>query len=117
MQLSLRLGNASDLAWAQQIVTERHYLRQPVHPQARPMVYVVEALGVRLGLCIVGIPHATLNRRWWGYEGQPTQWQVADLSRVWLSPDLQAGGALCMPGGVPGFTDRKGVFRPTTATW
>lgn len=117
MQLTIRLGDKSDLEWAQKVVTEFHYLRQPVHPQARPMVYVVELYGVRLGLCMVGIPHATLNKRWWGYKGQPTQWQVADLSRVWLSPEVQAGGALCWSPIVPGYTDRKGIFRPTTATW
>ncbi len=122
MQLTLRLGDKSDLDWAQKTVTEFHYLRQPVHPQARPMAYIVwgetgSGQPKRLGLCMVGIPHATLNKRWWGYEGQPTQWQVADLSRVWLSPAIQQGGAWCTPDIVPGFTDRKGVFRPTTATW
>ena len=114
MQLNVKLGDSADLIWAQKTVTEFHYLRQPVHPQARPMAYILELYGVRLGLCMVGIPHATLNRRWWG---QPTQWQVADFSRIWLSPEVQAGGALCQPGIVPGYTDRKGIFRPTTATW
>lgn len=117
MLLNVRLGNNSDLAWAQRTVTESHYLHQPVHPQARPMAYIVEMNGDPLGLCMVGIPHATLNKRWWGYEGQPTQWQVADLSRIWLSPRIQYGGDLCREDVVPGFTDRKGIFRPTTATW
>lgn len=117
MRLVIKLGDAADLAWAQKTVTEFHYLRQPVHPQARPMAYVVEMHDVRLGLCIVGIPHATKNRQWWGYPGQPTQWQVADLSRIWLSSEIQQGGALCHPGIVPGFSDRRGIFRPTTATW
>lgn len=122
MQLTLKLGDASDLAWAQKTVTECHYLRQPVHPQARPMAYVLwgetpQGVTGRLGLCIVGIPHATRNKRWWGYKGQPSQWQVVDLSRVWLAPAIQQGGDWCKPGIVPGFTDRKGLFRPTTATW
>ena len=42
MKLTIRLGDKSDLEWAQETVTNYHYLRQPVHPQARPMVYVVQ---------------------------------------------------------------------------
>lgn len=122
MRLEVKLGGAIDLTWAQKTVTHFHYLRQPVHPQARPMTYVVwgksdSGNALRLGLVIVGIPHATKNRRWWGYTDLPTQWQVVDLSRIWLDPVLQQGGAWCRPGMVPGFVDRKGVFRPTTATW
>lgn len=115
--LTISLGNKTDLRWAQQVVTEHHYLHQPVHNQARPMVYVLKHDGRRLGLIMVGLPHATRNRGWWGYEGLPTQWQVVDLCRIWLSPEIQAGGALAQLGIVPGFTDRKGVFRPTVATW
>lgn len=123
LRLEVTLGNANDLMWAQQTVTYFHYLRQPVHPQARPMVYVLwgrRSYGgnaLRLGLCIVGIPHATRNRRWWGYDDQPTQWQVVDLSRIWLDPAIQQGGTWCYPEMVPGFVDRKGNFRPTVATW
>lgn len=116
-ELLVTLGNKTDLRWAQNVVTEHHYLHQPVHNQARPMVYLLSLHGEVLGLIMVGLPHATRNRGWWGYDGLPTQWQVVDLCRIWIAPDLQAGGRLARPGYVPGFTDRKGIFRPTVATW
>ena len=115
--LTLSLGDAADLAWAQRTVTERHYLRAPVDPRARPMVYVIRRDDWRVGLVVLGIPHATRCTGWWGYPDLPTQWQVVDLSRIWIDPDLQAGGFWCEPGSVPGYTDRHGVFRPTVATW
>ena len=40
--LTIRLGGKADLAWAQRVVTEHHYLRQPVDARARPMVYVID---------------------------------------------------------------------------
>ncbi len=115
--LTIRLGGKADLVWAQETVSKHHYLQCPVHPQARPMVYVVELNGERVGLCMAGLPHATQNRKWWGYAHQPTQWQVVDLSRLWLSPKLQYRGEWCQPEIVPGYTDRRGSFRPTTMTW
>ncbi len=73
--------------------------------------------GTPAGLVMLGIPHATRCRGWWGYEGLPTQWQVVDVCRIYLDPDFQRGGCMCRPGTVPGFVDRHGVFRPTVATW
>ena len=115
--LTIRRGQRADLTWAQATVTERHYLHQPVDPRARPMVYVVEAQGERAGLVMLGIPHATRCRGWWGYPGLPTQWQVVDLCRIWLDPRVQAGGEWCQPGQMPGYTDRRGQWRPTVASW
>lgn len=115
--LSLRLGDKADLDWGQAVVTDNHYLHAPVHRKSRPMIYVAEYAGERIGLCIVGLPHATKKRGWWGYEGYPTQWQVVDMSRIWLSPDVQRGGDLCRPDIVPGFVDRKGIWWPAVATW
>lgn len=125
MMLTITLGDRRDLDWAQRVVTEHHYLHQPVDPRARPMVYV---LGMRypgdaaddidrVGLVMLGIPHATRCGGWWGYDGLPTQWQVVDLCRIWLDPAVQAGGWLCDPRFVPGYTDRRGTWRPTVATW
>ena len=72
-KLRLDLGNSDDMIWAQRIVTQYHYLRQPVDPRARPMVYIVrhddDTLQRPLGLIMLGIPHATRCRRWWGYPG------------------------------------------------
>ena len=115
--LTITLGSADDLRWAQDTVTEHHYLRQPVDPRARPMVYVIRHDGWRVGLVMLGIPHATRCGGWWGYPGLPTQWQVVDICRIWLDPAIQRGGHLCHPGSVPGFTDRRGQWRPAVATW
>lgn len=115
--LTLELGAAEDLAWAQATVAQHHYLRRPVDPRARPMAYIVRHAGRRMGAMILGIPHATKCRGWWGYEGLPTQWQVVDIARIWLSPELQAGGDQCRPGTVPGYVDRHGAWRSTVATW
>lgn len=117
-ELTLSLGTPADLEWAQQVVVSSHYLHSRVHRQARPAAYVIRnAAGLRCGLIIVGLPHATRNRGWWGYPGLPTQWQVVDLSRIWLDARLQQGGEWCCAGIAPGFVDRKGNWRPATATW
>jgi hypothetical protein len=127
--LTLTLGGAADLAWAQTTVTRYHYLHRPVDPRARPMVYVIRDTsmaapgcpdGMPAGLVMLGIPHATKCRGWWGYAGLPTQWQCVDLCRVWVHPYYQPGehGMYTRsPGTVPGFVDRRGQFRPTVATW
>lgn len=117
--LSLQLGDVHELAWAQRTVAEHHYLHAPVDPRARPMCYVIRHYGLnrRLGCIILGIPHATRCRGWWGYPGLPTQWQTVDLNRIWLDPLLQAGGICCQSGGVPGFFDRQGEWRPAVASW
>lgn len=115
--LTIHLGDAADLAWAQRTVAERHYLRQPVTVKARPMAYIIRHDDFRVGLIIISHPHAPLCRGWWGYPGLPTQWQVVDLCRIWLDPDIQRGGFWAVPGEVPGHIDRCGDFRPTVATW
>lgn len=115
--LTITLGDAADLAWAQGVARVHHYLHQPVDPRARPMVYVIRHDEQRLGMVMAGIPHATRNRGWWGYPGLITQWQVIDLCRIWLDPTIQHGGPYAAPEYVPGFYDRSGVFRPTVASW
>jgi hypothetical protein len=106
------------MVWAQATVRVKHYLQQPVDPRARPMVYLIEWKQMRVGLIMLGIPHATRCGGWWGYRGNlPTQWQVVDLCRIWIDPDFQRGGCMCHAANVPGYVDRRGTFRPTTATW
>lgn len=112
--LTIRLGSRADLEWAQATVEKHHYLHQRVDNRARPMVYVI---GDYLGLIMAGIPHATKNRGWWGYPGLITQWQVVDLCRIWLDPSVQPDGWRAKPDRVPGFVDRKGVWRPAVASW
>lgn len=116
--LTINLDTSKDaVSWANRICETHHYLKKRPHPRQRPMIYTIKDRGERVGLVVVGIPHATKNRRWWGYEGLPTQWQVVDLCRIWVCPKYQRGGELAKPNAVPGFHDRKGVFRPTVASW
>lgn len=116
--LTIALGAAADVAWAQRTVLQHHYLHARVHPQARPWAYIIRAgSGERVGLVMLALPHATRCRHWWGYEGLPTQWQVVDLCRIWLDARLQHGGEWCRAGVVPGFVDRRSIWRPATATW
>lgn len=117
MKLTLELGTADDLAWAQQVVSERHYLRAKVHRWARPMVYPLRLFGERVGLVMAGIPHATRTRGWWGYPDLPTQWQVVDLNRIWLDPRLQKGGEWCSPELLPGFIGWRGRWWPSVTSW
>lgn len=118
-RLHITLGDAVDLEWAQRVVTEQHYLKSPVDPRARAMCYRIWHRGHqhRLGTIILGCPHATRCSGWWGYPGLPTQWQVVDLCRIWVDPELQVGGRFCQAGEVPGFTDRQGRWRPAVASW
>lgn len=115
--IDIRLGNKKELTWALAWVKEHHYLHQPVAYKARPMVYLARIETEIVGLVMVASPHATKNRGWWGYPGELTQWQVVDLARIWASPKVQAGGEWCRPALVPGFMDRKGIFRGTFTTW
>lgn len=116
-RLIISLGDAAELALSQIKVRLYHYLHAPVDPRARPMSYIIRHNGDALGVIMLGIPHATRCKKWWGYPGLPTQWQVIDLCRIWIDPLLQRGGDLCHPGIVPGFMDRHSIFRPTVASW
>jgi hypothetical protein len=77
------------LAWAQALVTERHYLHKPVHPMAYPFAYMVRVDGRPAGCLIYAVPHFTRLRGLFGYPGLPDKWQVLVLSRMWLDPSIQ----------------------------
>lgn len=115
--LALTLGNKADLDWAQKTVVENHYLHKPVHWQARPMAYVLRLKEERVGLITAALPHATCNGGWWGFPGLPTQWQVVDLSRIWLDPRIQRKGEWCKPELVPHFERWPGHWYPCVASW
>lgn len=116
-QLVIDLARPGDEAWAKGMVLEQHYRHKLPSAQGRPMTYIVWLEDERVGLVMVGAPHANLNRKWWGYPGQPTQWQVADLSRIWLSPRIQKGGDLCRPDLIPGFIGWRGKWWPAAGSW
>jgi hypothetical protein len=44
------------------------------------------------------------------------RWEVLNLARVWLAPTVQVGGQWHRPSILPGFTDRRGLWRSTLAS-
>lgn len=120
--------------WAQTLVTRHHYLHRPVDPRSTPEMFAVvlphvktgDVLGLPrggVGVLIVGRPEATRCGTWYGSVEDAasgrcdcTRWQVLNLARVWLCPDVQPGGKLHSPDHLPGFTDRKKLFRSTLGT-
>jgi hypothetical protein len=126
----LRLKPAIDAEsreWAAQMVIENHYLHTRPDPRTRPLCYLVEINDVYpVGCLWFGRPESTRC-----YVGGLTygsladvqagraahdRWEVLNLSRVWFSADVQAGGRLHDPKYLPGFVDRRGVFRSTLAS-
>lgn len=126
LELTLALDD-DELKWAKSMIEKHHYLKSWPHNQSRPHTYTVKYVDgsnplsrscvERVGVVVVGGLHITRCKGWWGYEGLPSQWQVLNLSRIWLAPSLQKGGRLCHSEYIPGFVDRKGIWRPSAATW
>jgi hypothetical protein len=80
-----------------------------------------------VGWLIVGRPEATRC-----YDGALTygslkdrrdgrchfdRWEMLNLARVWLHPNVQIGGIFYRPDLLPGYTDRRGVWRSTVASY
>jgi len=114
--------------WAQQQVAAHHYLRKRVDPRSRPFVYTVHVQDrtYPVGCLIFGRPEATRC-----YDGNLTygsqadvvsgraqydRWAVLNLARVWLDPCVQPGGACYRQDALPGYVDRRGVWRSTLAS-
>ena len=130
--LALTVADRPAFDWLQQAVAAHHYLHKPVDPRSRPMAYVLvsrigRTAGEPVGGMIFGRPEATrCYRGGLRYGSQADvgagraafdRWEVLNLARVWLDPRVQAGGELCRPELVPGFTDRRGAWRPSLASW
>jgi len=128
--VTLHLADDRALARAQATVTAQHYLHTPVDSRCSPLAYdiVLEAGGseYRVGVLIFGRPEATRC-----YDGKLTygslndvlsgraqydRWCVLNLARVWLHPRFQRGGDLYGWVDIPGYTDRRGVWRSTLAS-
>lgn len=110
---------------AQWMVEQHHYLHRWPDPRTSVEVYAVERpwLGSTVGYLVFGRPEATRCADWYGGVDdvragrcEVTRWQVLNLSRVWLDPDYQAGGIYHQRHMLPGFIDRRGVFRSTLAS-
>lgn len=112
------------LEWAQGIVTLWHYLRRPVDPRCSVEGYSIHLPGPGcVGLFLLGRPEATRCYPWYGSvpdiasgRAEVTRWQVINLARVWLNPNVQPGGEYYDPEILPGFADRKGVWHSMLAS-
>lgn len=98
-ELSLHLADAAGMRWAQKQVEQHHYLHHPVDVRCRPLAYLVWHEGAPMGCLIFGRPESTRCNGWYGSVEDVqvgrcslTRWQVLNLARVWLHPDLQIGG-------------------------
>lgn len=102
--LTLALADQTGLRWAQQQVTQSHYLHHPVDVRGRPLAYLIRHEGIPMGCLIFARPEATRCNGWYGSVEDVqagrcplTRWQVLNLARVWLHPGLQAGGQWYVP--------------------
>lgn len=123
--IHLEMLDRAGLKWAQETVTKYHYLHRPVDTRTQAEGYAVHLSGINesIGLLLFGRPEATRCSSWYGGTDdvqagrcEVTRWQVLNLSRVWLSPEVQTSGRFYSPEDIPGFTDRRGVFRSTLAS-
>lgn len=102
--LTLQLADGRGLAWAQQMVSQYHYLHTPVDTRCSPVAYLVQLDGNRVGCLIFGRPEATRAYGWYGSVEDTqrplsdpkycplTRWQVLNLARIWIAPEIQHEG-------------------------
>lgn len=127
--LTLQLTDAAELEWAQAIIAREHYLHAPVDPRSSPLCYLVwhgDDDPFAAGILMFGRPEATrcyTGGLTYGSAGdvlagraQLDRWELLNLARVWVHPKFQAGGFYHRPGRLPGYTDRRGVWRSTLAS-
>ena len=113
---------------AQEIMVRNHYLHARVDARCSVEGYAVYLDGPSceigpVGYFLLGRPQATRCRDWYGGVDdvaagrcKVTRWQVLNLARVWLSPMVQPGGVWYGPDFLPGFVDRRGVWRSALAS-
>lgn len=120
-------SGTSSFSWCQHQVKVNHYLHSPVDVRCRPLAYLIQGPGAGpIGCLIFGRPEST--RCYTGAltygsrddilsgRAQFDRWEIINLARVWLSPDVQPGGSLYHPDHLPGFVDRHGRWRSTLAS-
>jgi hypothetical protein len=78
-------------------IEECHYLHRWPDPRSEPFGYCLSldgqtsaADGRPFGAVVFKLLQHKRQQGLFGYPGLPTQWQVLDLARVWIHPDLQA---------------------------
>ena len=99
--IDIRLADQQNgLQWCQEQVKQYHYLHKPVDVRSSPVAYIVTLDNRRVGCLIFGRPEATRVNGWYGsvedtltHKCRITRWQILNLARIWLHPDIQSGGA------------------------
>ena len=124
--ITLHSATGDSLHWASAQVTSFHYLHSSPDPRSRPFAYVVHLDAEPVGCLFFGRTQAASCYQGGLTYGSPAdvaagraafdRWEVLSLSRVWFSPDVQPGGRLHSAEHLPGFTDRRGLFRSTLAS-
>lgn len=124
--IRLEVADGEALSWAVEAVRRGHYLHSEPDRRSRPLCLIVRLGDMRVGCLWFGRTQATRC-----YDGEFTygsltdkeagkvlydRWEVLNLGRVWFSPAVQKGGALCCEDMLPGFHDRKGRFQSTLAS-
>lgn len=124
--ISLHVAGEIERGLCAGMIARFHYLGTFPDPRCMPLVYSVRLGDEWIGALVYG--RSESNRC---YQGGLTygsgedvrtgkarwdRWEVLSLARVWLNPAFQTGGSRCNPGTIPGFVDRKGVFRSTLAS-
>lgn len=120
MKPDLRPLGRDEVDAAQRLVVREHYLHKRVDPRCSVEGYAVHTVGRFVGVLLLGRPQATACYPWYGSvsdvatgRASVTRWQVLNLARVYFDPCVQPGGALHCPGAIPGFHDRRGLWRST----
>lgn len=106
MNLSVEFATPQMLPEIRRHVETWHYLKRWPDPRSLPFAHRLLIDGAayapdgRLwGVVVFKKPQHLRQRHLFGYPGLPTSWQVLDLARVWVHPDLQRkenGHALCI---------------------
>lgn len=94
-------------------VERDHYIHRWPDARSLPFAYCLSADGSRaasdgrpLGVVVMKKLQHHKQHKLFGYDGLPTAWQVLDLARVWIHPQLQS---VRFEG-----VDRRGVMREHT---
>lgn len=93
------------IEWLNNMGTEYHYMRRPIHLRSCPFGWGVtfdgelyQPDGNPSGFIIFASVHYTRLGGEFGYPGLPTKWQVLSLARLWLHDALPKNSETCTIG-------------------
>ena len=99
MALNVHRATGSQVSNIREHCARDHYLHRYPDPRSLPFAYMLDVDGNlhrpdgRLnGFIVMKKPQHHRQKDLFGYAGLPTAWQVLDMARVWVHPDLQQPG-------------------------